>query len=408
MKEKSGKGFSAARLAELGAFYRKHLLEVVMPFWEARTRDGGYGGYLTGLDMAGNVTNPNKYMWTHGRQLWMFSALYNRVEKRQSWLDLARWGRDFIVKHAYAGNGRWHYKLDRAGNMKKGTISGGTDQFILSGLCEYAVATGSDEDLTLIRDTFDASERNSHDPNFKDVYHGTWDPDFKGRPMLSVHVCGLAEPILGPERVRPWMKEAIHDILYTFSLDEYKANFEQLTRDGRVVDHPRVRTLNPGHTLEALWFCMDESRRLGDSSIIPRAVEVADWTWNRGHDDEYGGLFAYVDLYGGAPAQMAYHKHTDQLWDDKSWWVHCESLVTLAIAALETGDPKWAQRFEEQHEYCQKHFYAPQYSEWYPSLWRDGRPKIQDHGQAWKCAYHLPRALLMLMLRFEEAAKKKG
>jgi N-acylglucosamine 2-epimerase len=201
------------------------------------------------------------------------------------------------------------------------------------------------------------------------------------------------------------MDEAIKDILYTFSLDEHHANFEQLSAEGKVIDHPRVRTLNPGHTLECLWFCLDECRRLGRTKDIERAIEVADWTWQRGLDRDMGGIFSYLDLYGGEPAQMAYHKIINQRWDDKCWWVHSETLVTLAMAATLTKDPKWMERFMLHHEYCQKAFYAPQYGQWYLSLRRDGRPTSLNHAEAWNEAYHLPRALLYVMETFENAAK---
>ena len=101
----------AADIGALAKFYRERLLEDVMPFWEPRTRDEECGGYFTCFDRAGALTDRTKYIWFQGRQLYMFSALYNRVERRPEWLDLARHGRDFIVKHAYAGNGRWVWRI---------------------------------------------------------------------------------------------------------------------------------------------------------------------------------------------------------------------------------------------------------------------------------------------------------
>ena len=149
------------KIAQLGSFYRHHLLEDVMPFWEKRTKDDECGGYLTCFDQSGKVTDTDKYIWFQGRQLWMFSALYNQVEKRQSWLELARHGRDFLLKYAYAGNGRWFYQTDRNGTVKEKTISIFTDHFMLASLCEYALATGSDEDMPLIHLLF-AEEFHHH------------------------------------------------------------------------------------------------------------------------------------------------------------------------------------------------------------------------------------------------------
>ena len=67
------------KLGDLAGFYRQHLLAEVMPFWEGRTKDSECGGYFTCFDRQGNLTDADKYIWFQGRQLWMFSALYNRV-----------------------------------------------------------------------------------------------------------------------------------------------------------------------------------------------------------------------------------------------------------------------------------------------------------------------------------------
>lgn len=395
---------SREKFAELGRYYRKHLLEETLPFWEKRIRDDKNGGYFTSFDMAGNVSDPIKSIWGTGRMVWMFSALYNRVEKRKEWLDLARHGRDFLVKHAYAGGGRWFYKLDLKGNMVEGTVSAGSDLFTLLGLAEYAAASGSREDLQLIEETWGMYERMTRDPDPRDVDPSR--PFYKGRPMFEVHLADVLAPVLGAERTRFSRDRAIEKILWVYSKDEHKANFECLDAHNKVVDTPRGRTLNPGHTMEALWFCMDAARKTNDRRVIERAAQVADWTWNRGWDKEYGGLFAYLDLNGQIPTEKwGYHLAVDQAWDDKSWWVHCESLVTFAMAAVETRSETWMQRFMELHDYCREKFYARQYGEWWPSLHRDGRPKMTDHGKAWKWAYHLPRALMYLMQILEDAAK---
>jgi N-acylglucosamine 2-epimerase len=397
---------SATRLAELGRFYRKHLLEDVMPFWERRTRDAECGGYLTCFDRAGNSTDTNKYVWFQGRQLYMFSALYNRVERRREWLDLARWGRDFIVAKACAGNGRWNYQLDRQGRVMRGTISIYTDLFVLGGLCEYALASGSRKDMGLIRETYDAVERNVQDPEFKDLFHGTWNPKFKrhGVYMISLPTAALAEPILGAARVKPLIDLCLEQILWVFAKDEYQALFESVGRDGSFVDEPEGRLLNPGHALESAWFCMEEARRRGNRSLIERTARIADWMYRHGHDREFGGIMAFTDVGGQQPPQTDWHRETGMAWRDKTWWVHSEALYALALAAVETQSRVFFRRFLDLHRWCQAHFYDSEYSEWYPELHRDGRPKLTDKGTPWKAAYHLPRALMKIMHLFEAAS----
>lgn len=395
--------FDDSERARLAAFYRKHLLDDVMAFWLPRTKDTEHGGYLTCFDRTGNITGTDKYMWFQGRQLYMFPALYRHVEKRPEFLDLAKWGRDFIIRHGYAGNGRWHYQLDRQGRVKKGTVSIFTDHFILGGLCEYAQAAGTDEDRELIQETWDALARNTLDPEFKDIFHGTWSAKYDRHSlyMMALATGPLVEPILGRARTRPLIDEALRKVLYVFAKDDRKLFFESVGRDGTVIDEPEGRVINPGHTLESMWFCIEEGLRRGDRGIVDRAIEIAGWAYDAGYDKAHGGLVSFLDASGREPEQTDWHRETNVFWHDKVWWVHSEALYTLALAAVLKDDAAWRRRFLDLHDWCQKYFYDSEFGEWYPELHRDGRPKLTDKGTLWKAAYHLPRALMKLALLFE-------
>lgn len=68
----------------------------ILPFWLECSQDHEYGGYFTCLDRQGNVFDTDKFIWLQGREVWMFSMLYNKVEKRQEWLDCAIQGGEFL------------------------------------------------------------------------------------------------------------------------------------------------------------------------------------------------------------------------------------------------------------------------------------------------------------------------
>jgi len=87
--------------------YLDTLLNDVIPFWEKHSIDRDAGGYFTCLDRQGRVYDTDKFMWLQGRQVWTFSMLYNRLEKRPAWLEMARHGMDF--------DGNWYFALDRQG-----------------------------------------------------------------------------------------------------------------------------------------------------------------------------------------------------------------------------------------------------------------------------------------------------
>ena len=70
-------------LKKLEQQYKNELLDNIIPFWLDKSQDEEYGGYFTCLDRKGNVFDTDKFMWLQGRQVWMFSTLYNQVEKRR-------------------------------------------------------------------------------------------------------------------------------------------------------------------------------------------------------------------------------------------------------------------------------------------------------------------------------------
>jgi len=392
------------RISQLANDIRKHLLNDIIPFWESRTKDNEYGGCFTCFDREGNITDTDKYIWFQGRQVWMFSALYNRVEKRSNWLELASHGRDFLVNKAYGGEGRWNYQLDRQGNVKQGKISIYTDFHVLEGICEFAVASRREDDLPLIKEAFDAMESNIYDLTFKDIYDVTWSPRYKrhGIRVTGLQSARIAEQVLGKEYTRPLIDYCLEQLLYVFAKDDLQLSPESVSPYGAFVNDGDGRVVNPGHILEGMWFCIHEGKKRDDRTIIERAIQIADWGYQRGYDTEYGGIFAYLDAYGAEPIQYAWYEEVDMSWDDKSWWVQAETLYALALIAIEKQSEEFLNRFTEHYEWCRQHFFDPEFGEWYTELYRDCTPKLRDKGTLWKAAYHLPRALMLTMLLFEK------
>lgn len=67
------------------------------------------------------------------------------------------------------------------------------------------------------------------------------------------------------------------------------------------------RLLNPGHSIEAAWFILEEARyRNRDSDLIEMGTTILDWIWRRAWDDECGGLYYYRDVKG-LPVQEYWH-----------------------------------------------------------------------------------------------------
>ena len=119
-------------LKKLANQYKDELLNNVLPFWLEHSQDHEFGGYFTCLDREGNVFDTDKFIWLQGREVWLFSMLYNKVEKKQEWLDCAIQGGEFLKKYGHDGNYHWYFSLDRAGNPLVEPTQSGYRQ---SGIC---------------------------------------------------------------------------------------------------------------------------------------------------------------------------------------------------------------------------------------------------------------------------------
>lgn len=371
-----------------------------MDFWIKRCLDAEYGGYRTQISRRGVVFGEDKNVWAQARQCWTFAALYNRIEARAEWLDAARLGRDFLVRHAWAGHGRWHYLLSRTGELLDDSLSLASDCNAMMALAEFAVATGCDDDQALIAETFDQFERRFGPPAVDQWHHFSLAPDrlWLAPFMLVAGMAPVLRPVLGAERIDPLAPKAIHTITQTFARPAEQRVFEVLHLDGSPVDTPSGRRLNPGHALEASWFCLEEALRMGDTQTVDRCVEMVRWSFDLGHDPEYGGLFAFVDRDGGRPLGPETMNPWGDRWDDKLWWVQSESLYALALAASLAADAGLCDRFDQLSDFVQRYQIDHEHGEWYESLHRSGEPRSALKGSWIKCIFHVTRNLMKMRL----------
>ena len=100
---------------KLAEQYKSELLDSILPFWLEKSQDKEFGGFFTCLDRKGEVFDTDKFIWLQGREVWMFSMLYNKVEHKKEWLDAAVQGGEFLKKYGHDGNYNWYFSLTREG-----------------------------------------------------------------------------------------------------------------------------------------------------------------------------------------------------------------------------------------------------------------------------------------------------
>ncbi len=380
--------------------YRNNLLEDVIPFWLKNSPDKEYGGYFTCLDKVGNVYDTDKFVWLQCRQVWTFSMLYNQMEQRQEWLDLALQGAAFLEANGRDPEGNWYFSLTRDGRPLVQPYNIFSDCFAAMAFAQLYKATHDPGHKAIALTTFENILRRKNNPK------GKYDKSFPGtRPLqgfsLPMILCNLAlelEHVLDPALVDRTIQEGIHSVMDVFYQPEFGLILENVTPEGHFSDSFEGRLINPGHAIESMWFIMDLGVRAGDASLIRKATEITLRTLEYAWDTQYGGLFYFLDIKGHPPQQLE--------WDQKIWWVHIETLISLLKGYQLTGDQRCWDWFEKLHAYTWSHFTDPQDGEWYGYLNRRGEVLLPAKGGKWKGCFHIPRGLYQCWKTLREIEKR--
>ena len=368
--------------------YRDELLQNVIPFWLEKSQDKEYGGYFTCLDRQGNVFDTDKFIWLQGREVWLFAMIYNRVEKRQEWLDCAIQGAEFLKKYGHDGNLNWYFSLDRQGNPLVEPYNIFSYTFATMAFGQLSIATGNQEYADIAKRTFDIilSKQGNPKGKWNKAYPGTRSLKNFALPMILCNLALEIESLLDEAFIEKTMDTCIHEVMDVFLRPELGGIVvENVNADGSLSDTFEGRQLTPGHAIEAMWFIMDLGKRLNRPELIEKAVQTTLKMIDYGWDKEYGGIYYFMDRKGCPPQQLE--------WDQKLWWVHIETLISLIKGYQLTGNKECLQWFEKVHHYTWEHFKDPKHREWWGYLNRQGEVLLDLKGGKWKGCFHVPRGL---------------
>ncbi len=376
--------------------YKNELLNKVIPFWETNSPDKEFGGYFTCLDREGKVFDTDKFIWLQARQVWMFSKLYNEVEQKPEWLQMALDGAAFLQKYGHDGHLNWYFSLTREGQPLVQPYNIFSDCFATMAFGQLSKATGNDEFATIAKDTFQNILKRSDNP--KGIYNklvpGTRPLKGFSLPMILCNLSLEIEHLLAPELVESTVEKVLHEVMEVFYQPDSGLILENVNPDGSFSDSFEGRLLNPGHAIEAMWFIMDLSERLKRPELAQKAVDIALRTLKYGWDEKYGGIFYFLDLKGNPPQQLE--------WDQKLWWVHIETLITLIKGYALTGNEECLRWFEKVHDYSWAHFADAEFGEWYGYLNRQGEVLLNLKGGKWKGCFHVPRGMFQVWKTLEK------
>lgn len=379
----------------LTAQYREELFESVLPFWLEKSPDRKHGGYFTCLTREGDVFDTDKFVWLQARQVWLFSMLYNRVEKRDEWLQAARHGANFLLDHGHDGSFNWYFSLAQNGDPLVVPYNIFSNTFASMAMGQMHLATGESRFSEAALQTFRQTLKRRDNPKGKwnKSIGSTRSLDNFALPMILSNLALEIEHLLDEDEIRSLSYGIADQILNRFFRPELGIVLENIELDGSLSDTFDGRLVLPGHAIEAMWFLMDLGDRFGETEWIETATSITHAMIDYGWDPDNGGLFYYLDRKGFPPQQLE--------WSQKLWWVHLESAVALIKSYRWTGESRSLEWFQRLHEYNWTHFRDPDHPEWFGYLDRYGKISLSLKGGKWKGCFHVPRALFQIWKTLE-------
>jgi N-acylglucosamine 2-epimerase len=367
--------------------YKEELTGNILPFWLKYSPDTANGGYYTCLNRDGSLYDSDKFMWLQGREVWCFAYMYNNLESRKEWLDMAVLGAEFMKKSGRDEKGNWYFSVTADGAPLTQPYNIFSDCFAAMAFSSLDKAIPGKGYDTIACQTFEniLSRRNDWKGGYEKSFPGTRPLKSFALPMILSNLSIEMEHLLGKERVDSFIPSLIHEVMELFYRPELGLVVEHISVDGSLSDSFEGRLINPGHSIEAMWFIMDIGSRTQNKALIDKSVSILLNTLEYGWDKEYGGIFYFLDRLGFPPQQLE--------WDQKLWWVHVEALVALAKGFALTGDQRCLRWFEKVHDYTWDHFRDKEYGEWFGYLNRRGEVLLNAKGGKWKGCFHIPRAL---------------
>ena len=409
------------------SFFKKELSESLLFFWMDRCLDKENGGYLNCFTNDGRtLVSTDKYTWSQGRFLWVFSRLatadtplFGRKE-RETFLAYAKSGRDFMMAHALLPGEppRCAFLTDAKGAPKAVEghegydLSISADCFVVMGFAAYALAA-EDEEAFLFAKALAESVFVRYESG---IYRSLPYPVPAGyrthaKPMILTNVfCELYRAALVFDRdyaaTLVGRIAACHREVFEVFADEEDLVHEFTRSDGTLADNLFCRHVNPGHTLEDMWFQWEAADILGDGTYREQIARIVKRTMALGWDGAYGGLLHFVPCDGFptayGPCELSDEPQMKLVLDDfgsKLWWVHSEAMYTNLLLYIKTADEEFHRLFREVFSYTYRTFPNPdpEIGEWIQIRRQDGTPQDKVVALPVKDPYHIIRNVLLII-----------
>lgn len=388
-------------LTEWREHYRHDLLDDILPFWLNHGLDKVNGGVYTCVDREGKLMDGTKSVWFQGRCPFVYSFAYNNIDRRPEYLAMAKSCIDFIEAHCIdPTDGRMYFEVTADGRPLRKRRYVFSECFAAIAMAEYSQATGdrsyAEKALKLFKDIV----RFISTPGILEPKYLPTQPAIgHSITMILINTASRIREVIPDPELDRQIDNSLELIRTKFMHPEFKALLEMVTPEGELIDTINGRVINPGHCIETAWFLLEEARYRGwdegkGKEIKEMALQVLDWSWEWGWDEEFGGIINFRDCKG-FPAQ-------DYSQDMKFWWPQTEAVIATLYAYLATGDTKYLEMHRMANDWTYEFLPDPVYGEWFGYLHRDGSVAQPAKGNLFKGPFHIPRMLIKCQMLIDE------
>lgn len=379
--------------------YREDLVQNIMPFWMKYGLDTENGGVYTCVDRNGELMDTTKSVWFQGRFAYTCCFAYNNIERRQEWLDAAKQTIDFIEAHCFDTDRHMFFEVTADGKPLRKRRYVFSESFAAIAMAEYSKATGDRTYAEKAMQIFREMRKRLTTPGLLEPkYLPTVEMKGHSITMILINVANVLKQVIDDPELDEQTDQSLESLINNFAHPEFKALLETVGPNGEFIDSINGRLINPGHCIETSWFLMDVAERRGDKKLLEFALQILDWSWDWGWDDEFGGIINFRDCKG--------YPQQDYSQDMKFWWPQTEAIIANLYAYKLTGDEKYLKRHRQISEWTYAHFPDHEYGEWYGYLHRDGSVAQAAKGNIFKGPFHIPRMMIRSFMLCNEILAK--
>lgn len=389
-------------LIDLLKEYDDYLIKDFMPFMEHHIVDPEYGGFMCNTDSSGKNITTNKRTWYDGRGIWVYSFMYNHIEKAPEYLNVAEKTVDLVMQTKDQDALFWPWSYDRTGqDLKEYPPDIYGNLFVAEGLAEYSIAAGetifwekSKEILLQCMALYD-QEGYGYQLEYSPVDAISHAERVLGHWMIMLRLSTNLLKIKNDQVLEEINARCIDALMNKHFNQKFNLMNEVLRHDFSQVSEVMEQFVYIGHAIESLWMVMDEALRREDQQLFELAAERFKFHVEVAWDDVYGGVLHCLD-----------HVDHNQWLLNKVLWAQEEVLVGL-LMLIEHGEDPWAIHwFDKMYRYVIGKF--PMHIHGSP-LWQiAGNRRLDFEGNGNRVEnFHHPRHLMLNQLALKRMINKK-